>query len=413
MKNIHTLSVVLHGLLSHDRIRWGDHTVRTTYAEIDLTAIASNVELACRLAGPSAHVMAVVKANAYGHGVVEVARVALATGATWLGVAIPEEAIPLRIADIASRILVLGPIAPDQADLVADHGLDQCVCDQAEAEALNCAGRARGRILALHLKVDTGMGRVGLHPREVRSMAERIAALPSVRLVGLMTHFADAEAEVPDFAREQLARFLQVARDLSGAGIPVPLRHAANSAGLLHLPEARLDLVRPGIMLYGYHPRGRRHPAEPALRPALRFRTAISQLKDVPRGASVSYGRTFVAPRDLRVATLPVGYADGWGRLLSNRGQVLIRGQRVPVIGRVCMDMTMVDVTGLQEVRVGDEVVLIGRQGREELTADEVAEAQGTISYEVLCRIGPRVPRVSLPAPSTLSTAPELTGEES
>lgn len=378
--------------------------MRPTYAEIDLSAIVANVALACRLAGPETRVMAVVKADAYGHGAVPVARVALAAGATWLGVAIPEEAIPLREAGIACGILVLGPVAPEQAELVADHDLEQCVCDPAQAEALDRAARARGRVLALHLKVDTGMGRVGLRPGEVRGVAEKIRALPSVRLAGLMTHFADAEADEPGFAREQLARFADAARDL--AAVPqggMPLRHAANSAALLFLPEARLDLVRPGIMLYGYHPRGPRGGPEPPLRPALRLRTAISQIRDVARGESVSYGRTFVAPRDLRVATLPVGYADGCGRLLSNRGQVLIRGQRVPIVGRVCMDMTMVDVSSLPDVRVGDEAVLIGRQGADEITADEAAELQGTISYEVLCRIGPRVPRVYLPpSPSVL-----------
>jgi alanine racemase len=375
----------------------GDRMLRPTCAEVDLHAIAENVALACRLAGPNTQVMAVVKADAYGHGAVPVARAALHAGATWLGVAIPEEAVPLRAAGIASRILVLGPIAPDQADLVATHDLDQCVCDLTQAEALDRAARTRGRLLALHLKVDTGMRRVGLHPREVRSVAEKIRALPCVRVAGLMTHFAEAEAEEPDFTREQLARFAEAARSLPA--VPqggMPLRHAANSAALLLIPEARLDLVRPGIMLYGYHPRGRKRPADPPLRPALRFRTAITQIRDVVRGDSVSYGRTFVAPRDLRVATLPVGYADGCGRLLSSRGQVLVRGRRVPIIGRVCMDMTMVDVTGVPEVRVGDEAVLIGRQGAEEITADEVAEVQGTISYEVLCRIGPRVPRVYL-----------------
>lgn len=377
--------------------------MRPTYVEIDLAAIAANVALACRLAGPGTQVMAVVKGDAYGHGAVPVARVALAAGATRLGVAIPEEAVPLREAGIAPGILVLGPIAPDQADLVAAHNLDQCVSDLGQAEALDHAARARGRVLALHLKVDTGMGRVGLRPREVRGVAEKICALPSVRLAGLMTHFAEAEADEPGFAREQLARFAEAARDLAAAGIPVPLRHAANSAALLFLPEARLELVRPGIMLYGYHPRGRRRPAEPPLQPALRLRTAISQIQDVARGESVSYGRTFVAPRDLRVATLPVGYADGCGRLLSNRGHVLIRGQRVPIIGRVCMDMTMVDVSRLPDVRVGDEAVLIGRQGADEITADEVAELQGTISYEVLCRIGPRVPRVYLSPPPAAS----------
>ena len=377
--------------------------MRPTHAEIDLSAIAANVALACRLAGPETRVMAVVKADAYGHGAVPVARVALGAGATWLGVAIPEEAVPLREAGIACGILVLGPIAPDQADLVAAHDLDQCVSDQAQAEALDRAARARGRVLALHLKVDTGMGRVGLRPREVRRVAEKIWALPSVRLAGLMTHFADAEADEPGFAREQLVRFAEAARELAAAGIPAPLRHAANSAALLFLPEARLDLVRPGIMLYGYHPRGPRGGPESPLRPALRLRTAISQIQDVAQGESVSYGRTFVAPRDLRVATLPVGYADGCGRLLSNRGRVLIRGQRVPIVGRVCMDMTMVDVSGFPDVRVGDEAVLIGRQGADEITADEVAELQGTISYEVLCRIGPRVPRIYLPPPPAAS----------
>jgi len=372
--------------------------VRPTYAEVDLAAIAANVDLACRLAGPGVEVMAVVKADAYGHGAVPVAGTALEAGATWLGVAIPEEAISLRIAGLTCRILVLGPISPEQADLVAAYGLDQCVCDLAQAEALDRAARAHGRKLSLHLKVDTGMGRIGLRPREVRGVAEKIAGLPSVRLAGLMTHFADAEAEEPDFAREQLARFAEVARDLSA--VPqggMLLRHAANSAALLLLPEARLDLVRPGIMLYGYHPRGRQRTADPGLRPALRLRTAISQIQAVTRGESVSYGRTFVAPRDLRVATLPVGYADGVGRLLSNRGQVLIRGRRAAIIGRVCMDMIMADVTDVSDVRLGDEAVLIGRQGAEEISADEVAEVQGTISYEILSRISPRVPRVYLP----------------
>ncbi len=376
--------------------------MRPTRAEIDLSAIAANVALACRLAGRGTEVMAVVKADAYGHGAVPVARTALDAGATWLGVATPEEAIPLRGAGIASRILVLGPVAPEQADLVAAHDLDQCVSDPGQAEVLNRAGRGGGRVLALHLKVDTGLGRVGVQPRDVRGAAERIRALSSVRLLGLMTHFAEAEAEDPAFACEQLVRFAEAARDLAAAGIPVPIRHAANSAALLFLPDARLDLVRPGIMLYGCHPRGRQHPAQPMLRPTLRLRTAISQIHDVARGESVSYGRTFVAPRDLTVATLPAGYADGVGRLLSNRGHVLIRERRVPIVGRVCMDMTMVDVTNLPEVSVGDEAVLIGRQGTEEISADEVAEVQGTISYEVLCHIGPRVPRVYLsPSPST------------
>jgi alanine racemase len=367
---------------------------RPTRAEIDLDAVAANVRVACGLAGAGSAVMAVVKADAYGHGAVPVARAALAAGATWLGVAMPEEAAVLRAAGIGSRILILGPIAPSQAGLVARHDLDQCVSDPAQAEALSRVAMSAGRPLRLHLKMDTGMGRVGVSLREVGPAAARIAALPAVRLAGLMTHFAESDAEDPGFTREQLVRFATATDALRAAGVPIPLRHAANSAALLRHPDARLDLVRPGIMLYGCHPCDRRHPNDPTLAPALRFRTVVSHLKDLPAGGSVSYGRTFVAPRDLRIATLPVGYADGLARLLSGQGQVLIGGQRVPIVGRVCMDMTMVDVTRVPDVRVGDEAVLIGRQGVEEITADEIAVLTGTISYEVLCRVGARVPRV-------------------
>ena len=367
---------------------------RPTRAEIDLSAIATNVRMACGLAGSGRAVMAVVKADAYGHGAVPVARAALAAGATWLGVAMPEEAAVLRAAGIGSRILILGPIAPAQAGLVACHDLDQCVSDPAQAEVLSRVATSAGRSLRLHLKVDTGMGRVGVSLREVGPAAARIAALPAVRLAGLMTHFAESDAEDPGFTREQLARFATATDALRAAGVPIPLRHAANSAALLCHPGARLDLARPGIMLYGCHPCARRGQTDPGLAPALRFLTVVSHLKDLPAGGSVSYGRTFVAPRDLRIATLPVGYADGLARLLSGQGQVLIGGQRVPIVGRICMDMTMVDVTRVPDVRVGDEAVLIGRQGAEEITVDEIAALTGTISYEVLCRVGARVPRV-------------------
>lgn len=368
-------------------------TTRPTGAEIDLAAIAANVRVACALAGATVAVMAVVKADAYGHGAVPVARTALAAGATWLGVATPEEAAALRAAGLHARILVLGPIAREQAALVVAHDLDQCVSGSDQAEALSREAAARGHVQRVHLKVDTGMGRVGVSPAAVRAVAARMAALPAVRLVGLMTHFADADADDPAFTCEQLARFEAVSRDLRSAGIAIPLRHAANSAALIRHPEARLDLVRPGLMLYGCPPCASPHSDDPALAPALRLRTAVNQVADLAAGGSVSYGRTFVAPRDMRVATLPIGYADGLARLLSGRGAALIRGRRARILGRICMDMTMVDVTHLPDVRVGDEAVLIGRQGAEEITADEIARLTGTISYEVLCRIGPRVPR--------------------
>ncbi len=371
-----------------------DTTSRPTRADIDLAAIAANVRAASRLAGVGAALMAVVKADAYGHGAVPVARVALSAGATWLGVAIPEEAVVLRAAAIRSRILVLGPIAPEQAPLVVTHDLDQCVADIAQAHALSREAVARRSTVRLHLKVDTGMGRVGVAPQRARGVAARMTELPGVRLVGLMTHFAESDAEDPAFTREQLARFEAVHRELRDAGVAIPLRHAANSGALLRHPDARLEIVRPGIMLYGCHPCRHRRPDDAPLAPALRLRTSVSHIKDLTSGGTVSYGRTFVARRDMRIATLPIGYADGLPRLLSGRGHALIRGRRVPIVGRVCMDMTMVDVTQVSDAEVGDEAVLVGRQGTEEITAEEVADLSGTISYEILCRIGPRVPRV-------------------
>jgi alanine racemase len=384
----------------------GTGTTRPTRAEIHLAAIESNVRTARRFAGSATDVMAVVKADAYGHGAVPVARTALAAGATWLGVAIPEEAVALRSAGIRSRILVLGPIAPEQAPLTVDHDLDQCVSDLSEAAALSRAAESRGCVARIHVKVDTGMGRVGLPPGDVLRAVERLARLPALRLVGLMTHFAESDADDPAFTREQFARFEEVARALRAAGVEVPVRHAANSAALVRHPETRLDLVRPGILLYGCSPCPTRRPGDPALVPALRLRTAVSRIADVSAGSSVSYGRTFVAPRDMRVATLPIGYADGLPRALSNRGHALVGGRRVPIVGRVCMDMTMVDVTGVPEVRLGDEAVLIGRQGAEEISPGEVADLAGTIAYEVLCRIGPRVPRTYAAGPSAAPSAP-------
>lgn len=338
--------------------------------------------------------MAVVKANAYGHGVLPVAMVALEAGATWLGVACPEEAVPLREAEIRVPILVLGPASPEQAALVVRLGLEQCVSDPGQAEALAMEATKLQREVRIHLKIDTGMGRVGVKPSEAVRTAERLVRHPGLTLVGLMTHFADADAPDLAYAREQLRRFREADKALRDAGIRPAVRHAANSAALLAIPEARFDLVRPGIMLYGCHPRGGRLPDDPPLRPALTLRTEVSQLKELAKGSSVSYGRTYLAPADLRVATLPIGYADGVGRLLSNRGAVLIRGRRAPIIGRVCMDMCMTDVTAVPDARAGDEAVLLGRQGEAEITADEFAAWQETISYEALSRIGARVPRV-------------------
>lgn len=365
--------------------------LRATRAEIDLTAVQDNVRAARRAVGPVVQIVAVVKADAYGHGAVPVARAVLASGADRLAVALPEEGVALRRAGLAAPILVLGPTPPEAARAIVRHGLEQAVADLALAEALSRRAAAGGGLVPVHLKVDTGMARLGFSPKEALPMAMRIAALPGIELVGLMTHLATADAPDPGYAREQLRRFTEVSAQLAASGIRPTLRHAANSAAVLRFPQAHLDMVRPGLMLYGCPPVPE---ARPLLRPALRLRTEVAALRDLPRGAGISYGLTYTAPRDMRVATLPIGYADGFSRLLSNRGEVLVGGRRAPVVGRVCMDMIMVDVTDVPDIRVGAEAVLLGRQGREEIAADELADRIGTVSYEVLCGIGKRVPRV-------------------
>ncbi|HEV8663612.1 MAG TPA: alanine racemase [Candidatus Methylomirabilis sp.] len=370
------------------------HTqLRPTRAVVDLGAIAHNVRNIKALVGKGVRLMAVVKADAYGHGLVPVARTALGAGAEWLGVALPEEGVALRAAGITAPILVLGPTVPAQAQLVAGAGLDQMVHSTRLAEALSRAARKARRTLPVHLKVETGMGRVGVPVEEVAALAGVIGRLPGLRLGGVMTHFAAADAPEAAHAREQLRHFHKALASAHLRAGPSLLRHAANSAATFALPEARLDLVRIGIALYGCPPSPDASPPIP-LRPALTLETRVAQVRWVPAGTTVSYGCTFVAPARMRIATLPVGYGDGFPRLLSNRGAVLLRGKRAPVVGRVCMDMVMVDVTGIPEVSEEDPVVLLGAQGTEVIPAEEWAGLADTISYEILCGITPRVPRV-------------------
>lgn len=367
--------------------------MRPTQAIIDLDAISYNIRGVKEKVGPSVEVMAVVKANAYGHGALEVARIALEAGASWLGVALPEEGAELRIAGINAPILVLGVTPPGQAALVSNHNLAQAITSWDQAEALSREARLSRKRIGVHLKLDTGMGRIGIPPDQVLNLATKVAKAPGLILEGAMTHFADADSKDKDWARAQLQRFLKGVDDLSAEGIQIIYRHAANSAAILDLPESYLDMVRPGIMIYGYYP-SQEVSRSIHLRPTLTLRSEVAFLKEVPPGTGISYGRTFITSRRTRVATLPIGYADGYSRLLSNSGMALIRGQRVPVIGRVCMDMIMVDVTEVPDARPGDEAILYGRQGGEEISVEEVATKLGTISYEMVCSISQRVPRV-------------------
>lgn len=382
---------------------------RPTRAEIDLDCIVYNLRLAREAVGPAVAVMAVVKADAYGHGAVPVARAALAAGAARLGVATLEEARALRQSGIVAPVLIMGWTPPWQLEAALDLNLTLTLFSAPDALAVAELASRRGRRARIHVKVDTGMGRVGFPagegaPAEIAALCR----LPGLEPEGIYTHFAASDVDRA-FTLEQLARFHALVRELEAAGITFPVRHAANSGAVWNVPEAHLDMVRLGISLYGYHPAGPAaevapeehqvaYPAEqpmarPPLRPALSWRTAVAQVKEVPPGTSVSYGRAYVTRGWERLATLPVGYADGFNRGLSNRGAVLIDGRRSPVVGRVCMDQIVVSVPAGVEVRQGDEAVLIGRQGGEAISADDLAGWLGTISYEVLCAIGKRVPR--------------------
>lgn len=380
-------------------------SLRPTTAHIDLGALRHNLAQVRRLAG-AREVIAIVKADAYGHGAVPVARALAAEGVTRFGVALVEEGRALREAGIRGEVLVLGGFVEDQAAEIVELGLTATIFHAGHADALNAAARRAGRAAPVHAKIDTGMGRLGFSPDAAPDAVAALARSAFLRLEGLMTHFADADLADPAYAREQVARFDAVAETVRRAGVRIPIRHAANSAAVMAASSWRsamggplYDAVRPGLMLYGARP-GPAVGAGVDLRPVLSLTTRILLLKRVPPGTPISYGRTFVTRRESVIAVLPIGYADGYPRALSNAGRVLVRGRAAPVVGRVCMDLTMVDVTDVPGAAEGDEAVVIGAQGAAAITVEEVAAGAGTIAYEILCGIGPRVPRRYLDAVS-------------
>ena len=359
---------------------------RGTYIRVNLDAIARNTRLLCRAIAP-AKLLAVVKANAYGHGLTQVAKTALENGACFLGVAIPEEGETLRRSGVEAPVLVLGAVNEKGAEASVRYGLTQTVFDPERVEYLEKAAVKLGKPAFAHLKCDTGMGRIGVrNEREIKAVLSALEKAPHVRLTGAFTHFADADGETPDYTLSQIRKF-EAMRKLLPQGL---LLHAAASAAGARYPQARYDMVREGIALYGIPA----VPQEQAVSPALSWHTEIAAVKTIEKGACVSYGCTFTAQRETRVATLPVGYGDGYHRSLSGKAQVLIAGSRCPVIGRVCMDQIMVDVTGLrpEDARIGTPVVLLGRQGNEEITAVEMARWADTIAWEMLLAATARVP---------------------
>lgn len=365
---------------------------RPTRAEVDLSAVAGNVTALKSLLKPSVRFCAVVKADGYGHGAGAVAAQALRSGADYLAVAILDEALALREAGFTVPILILGYTPPNQALLVAENSLTQTIYNQGQAEALAGAGQALGLMVKVHLKVDTGMGRLGVSPDQAADFALALDRRPNLWLEGVYTHFAKADSRDKSSARRQFKIFQEALDAIAERGLAVPLRHAANSAALLDLPETHLDMVRAGIALYGLWPSAEISRSV-ELKPAMRFKTCIAQLKRVPAGTPLSYGETFVTARPSDIATLPVGYADGWSRGLSHRAQISISGQRAPVVGRICMDQCLADVTDIPGLSEGDEVLLFGGP---ELPVEEPAALLGSINYELVCMVGRRVPRIYL-----------------
>lgn len=373
--------------------RYDDQPIRPVWAEIDLGSIRQNVQAIQQWVGPHVRVMAIVKAEAYGHGAVRVAQAAREAGASWFGVSMPEEGIALRKAGMKEPILVFGPLQPEQVGPVVQHELTATLCSWEGAEALAKEISTVRKKVKIHVKLDTGMGRVGVHYTEASRFIQRLQNLQNLEIEGIYSHFATADEKDLSYAREQLRRFNQVLDELNTLGITIPIRHIANSAGLMNLPEAHFDMVRPGIILYGLSPSDTMVNKPFELKPAFSLKSRITHVKRVPEGTGVSYGQLYHATRETTIATLPIGYADGWSRLLTGKAQALIHGRRFPIVGRICMDQCMVDV-GDEVVQAGDEVTLIGRQGEQEITADEVASMLGTINYEVVCMISDRVPRV-------------------
>ncbi|HEY9061950.1 MAG TPA: alanine racemase [Pseudobacteroides sp.] len=368
------------------------------WAEVDLDAIAHNLREIRRITNKKSEIMGVVKADAYGHGVMEVVRTILENGATCLAVSMLDEAIQLRKNNIDVPILILSYTDPIRAADIIKYNVTQAVFSHDLARALSEEAVRQKRNVKIHIKIDTGMTRVGFMPgySAVKNVLE-ISKLPRIVVEGLFTHFASADEKDKSYTEMQFERFMGICSELNRIGVYIPVKHVANSAAIIEFPSMHLNLVRPGIIQYGMYPSNEVDAKKIDLKSAMTLKANVILVKEVENNTCISYGRTFKTSRVSKIATIPIGYADGYTRLMSNKGKVLINGEFAPVVGRVCMDQCLVDVTDLaSEVSVGDEVVLFGKQGSNEISVEEIASIIGTINYEVVCIIGKRIPRVYL-----------------
>lgn len=367
-------------------------------AEVSLDAVAHNFAEMRKCLAKGTQMVAVVKADAYGHGAAEIAGLIQDYSYIWgFAVATAEEALSLKASGVTKPILILGLVFPEEYEHLIREDIRLAVCDLATARGLNEEALRQKKQAYVHLAVDTGMNRIGYRAdRESLPEVKLLASLPGICLEGVFTHFARADETDKSPAYAQLDRYLQYIRLLEQEGIHIPLHHCSNSAGILRLPEAHLHMVRAGITIYGIYPSMEVEREEVKLLPVMELKSCVSYVKTVGPGEAISYGGTFVTERETKVATIPVGYADGYPRMLSNKGYVLIHGRKARILGRICMDQFMVDVTEIPQVHPGDEVTLIGKDGEEEILVEELGELCGRFSYEFICGISKRVPRVYL-----------------
>ncbi|MDI3480965.1 MAG: alanine racemase [Tepidanaerobacteraceae bacterium] len=370
--------------------------LRPTRAEINLDNLEHNLREIRRVTHPRAKICAVVKADGYGHGAQEVAQTALACGASYLAVAFLDEALQLRRAGITAPILILGFTPEEQFDKIIEHDITQTIYTVSSARELSRQAKEQGKKAKVHIKLDTGMSRIGFQtdPASIEDI-KKLFFMENLEVEGMFTHFSKADESDKSFTQEQFEKYMSVAEELEKAGYRIPIKHVANSAAVIELPHTHLDMVRPGIILYGLYPSDEVARSRICLKPVMTLKTRVSHVKVLDAGRAVSYGGTFVTKRKSVIATLPVGYADGYFRLLSSKASVMIKGRRAPVVGRICMDQCMVDVTDIEgKVEPQEEVVLFGESSGSAVTADEIARIIGTINYEVVCAVARRVPRV-------------------
>ena len=373
------------------------------WAEINLDAIENNIRAIRSYVSPESKILGVVKADAYGHGYLQVAKTLLENGADALAVACLDEAIQLRQCKIECPVLILGHSYPaDAEDLVKNQIMATCF-DYSLAKALSDAACKHNKVAKIHIKIDTGMGRIGYRFAEDvavndNTIAEilKTSALPNIEIDGIFTHFSVADEDDDEYTYLQFNRFIQVCDRLKEKGLHIPCRHCCNSAALVRFPDMHLDMVRPGIILYGHKPSDFVDCEKLSLVPAMSFKAKITNLKNVEKNSGISYGKKFVTPVKSRIATIPVGYADGYSRVLSGGAKVIAGGKMCDIVGNICMDQCMIDVTNVNTIAIGDEVILFGNGDNIELPVESLAEKMGTINYEILCMIGKRIPRIYL-----------------